>query len=83
MSYKSLKLKLRVTYCATQLTATRSLIIGQFVDTMILASTNKEVMMTHQTVSPGKCWKLFVATLNSSLRRQDVFSLSLSNSSFS
>ena len=31
-----------VTYCATQLTATRSLMIGQFVDTMILASTDKE-----------------------------------------
>ena len=52
LSYKRLKLKLRVflagcivpmvTYCATQLTATRSSMIGQFVDTMILASTNKE-----------------------------------------
>ena len=52
LSYKRLKLKLRVllaghivamvTYCATQLTATRSLMIGQFVDTMILASTDKE-----------------------------------------
>ena len=48
----SLKLRLRVflagpivatvTYCATQLTATGSPIIGQFVDTMILASTDKE-----------------------------------------
>ena len=52
LSYKRLKLKLRVllaghivamvTYCATQLTATHSLMIGQFVDTMILASTDKE-----------------------------------------
>ena len=31
-----------VTYCATKLTATRSPVIGQFVDTMILASTDKE-----------------------------------------
>ena len=52
LSYKHLKLKLRVflvrhivamvTCCATELTATRSLMIGQFVDTMILASTIKE-----------------------------------------
>ena len=52
LSYKRLKLKLRVflaghivamvTYCATQLTATRSPMIGQFVDTMILVSTDKE-----------------------------------------
>ena len=31
-----------VTYCATKLTATFSLMIGQFVDTMILASTGIE-----------------------------------------
>jgi len=31
-----------VTYCATKLTATQSPMIGQFVDTMILASTDKE-----------------------------------------
>ena len=52
LSYTCLKLKLRVflaghivamvTYCATQLTATCLPIIGQFVDTMILASTDKE-----------------------------------------
>jgi len=52
LSYKVLKLKLRVflaghivamvTYCATKLTATYSPMIGHFVDTMILASTNKE-----------------------------------------
>ena len=51
-SYKRLKLKLRVflagqfvsmvTYCATKLTATCSPMIGQFVDTMIVALTNKE-----------------------------------------
>ena len=48
---KRLGLKLRVflaghivamvTYCVTQLTETCSPIIGQFVDTMILASTDK------------------------------------------
>ena len=52
LSYKFLKLKLRVfiaghivamvTYCATKLTATCSLMIGQFVDTMMLASTGIE-----------------------------------------
>ena len=52
MSYKSLKLKLRmflaghiaamVTYCATQLAAARFPMIGQFVDTTILASTDKD-----------------------------------------
>ena len=52
MSYKRLKLKLRlfladhivamVTYYASQLTATHFPMIGQFVDTMMLASTDKE-----------------------------------------
>jgi len=32
----------KVTYRATKLTATYSPMIGQFVDTMILASTDKE-----------------------------------------
>ena len=52
LSYKHLKLNLRVflaghivvmvTYSATKLTATCSPMIGQFVDTMILASTGIE-----------------------------------------
>ena len=52
LSYKRLKLKLRVflaghivamaTYCTTKLTATCSPMIGQFDDTMILASTSIE-----------------------------------------
>ena len=73
-SYKHSKLKLRVflaghiiamlTYCASKLTATCSWIIGQFVDTMILASTGIVDIMTHQTLSLGKYWKLFSATLN-------------------
>ena len=51
-SYKRLKLKLRVflashivamgTYCATKLTATCSPMIRQFVDTIIVALTDKE-----------------------------------------
>ena len=75
MTYKCLKLKLRVflaghivamvTYCATKLTATYSPMIGQFVDTMILASTDKDVViMIHQTVSLGKYCKLFPSTLS-------------------
>ena len=52
MSYKRLKLKLRVflaghivamvTYCAKKITATSSLMTGQFVDIMIVALTDKE-----------------------------------------
>ena len=52
MSYKLLKLKLRVflaghivamvTYCAIKLTATCLPMIGQFFDTMILVSTGIE-----------------------------------------
>ena len=53
-----------VTYCATKLTATCSPMIGHFVDTMILASTYKRVViMTYQTVSLGKYWNLFSTTL--------------------
>ena len=80
MTYKRLKLKLRVflaghivamvTYCATKLTATYSPMIGQFVDTMILASTDKDVViMIHQTVSLGKYCKLFPSTLSQKLTR--------------
>ena len=52
LSYKRLKLNLRVflagnivamvTYCATKLTATCSPMIGQFVDTLTVALTDKE-----------------------------------------
>ena len=53
-----------VTYCATELTATCSPIIGQFVDTMVLALAKYRVVeMTHQTPSLEKYWKLFSATL--------------------
>ena len=52
LKYKRLKLKLRVflaghsvaavTYCATKIILTCSPVIGQFFDTMIVASTDKE-----------------------------------------
>ena len=56
-----------VTYCATKLTATCFPMIGQFVDTMMLVSTSIEWIMTHQTLSLEKFWKLFLATLSQSL----------------
>ena len=52
LKYKLLKLKLRVfwtghsvamvTYCVTKIISTCSPMIGQFFDTMIVASTDKE-----------------------------------------
>ena len=52
LTYKHLKLKLRVffaghtvamvSYCVTKMITTCSPMIGQFVDTMIVASTDKE-----------------------------------------
>ena len=52
LKYKRLKLKLRVflaghsvtmvTYCVTKITPTYSPVIGQFFDTMIVASIGKE-----------------------------------------
>ena len=52
MSYKRLKLKLKVflaghivamvTYCVTKIISTCSPVIGQFFDTMIVASVDKE-----------------------------------------
>ena len=52
LSYKRLKLKLRVflaghivamvTYCVTKIISTCSIVIGQFADTMIVASIDKE-----------------------------------------
>ena len=76
---QALELKLRlfsaghivamVNYCATKLTATCSPMIGQFVDAMILALTNdRVVIMTHQTVSLEKFWKLFPTTLSLTLK---------------
>ena len=65
------KLKLRVflaghsvtmaTYCVTKIIPTCSPVIGQFCDTMIAASIDKEgtVIMTYQNLSLGMCWKLF------------------------
>ena len=52
LKYKRLKLKLRVfvmgdsvamvTYCVTKIIPTCSPVIGQFVDTMVIASIDKE-----------------------------------------
>ena len=53
-----------VIYYATKLKAACFPMIGQFVDTMILASSDKRVViMTHQTVNLGKYWRLFPTTL--------------------
>ena len=70
LSYKHLKLKLRVflaghivavvSYCAPKLTATYSPMIGQFVDVGV--NKYRVVIMTHQTLSLEKYWKLFPAT---------------------
>ena len=70
LSYERLQLKLRVflaghivaivTYCATKLTVTYSPNDWAFFDTMILISTDND----HQTLSLGKYWTLFRATLN-------------------
>ena len=66
LSYKHLKLKLKVflashiaamaTYCATKLTATCSQMIGQFVDTMILEST--DIKSGYNDSSNCKSWKV-------------------------
>ena len=74
MSYKRLKLKFRVLlaghivamviYCATELTATCSPIIGQLVDIHDVGINKyRVVIMTHQTLSFEKYWKMFSATL--------------------
>ena len=67
--YKSLKLKLRVlltghsvamvTYSVTKIIPACSPVIGQFFDTMIVTNSKKVVIMTHQNLRFGKCWKLF------------------------
>ena len=71
LKYKHLKLKLRVflaghsvamvTYRVTKILVIPmcSPVIGQFFDIMIVASTDRVVIMTHQNLSHGMCWKLF------------------------
>ena len=69
LKYKHLKLKLRVllaghsvakvTYCVTKIIATCSPVIGQSFDTMIVASIDRVLIMTHQNLCLGKSWKLF------------------------
>ena len=63
LKYKSLRQKLRVflaghivamvIYCAVNITTTCSPVIGQFFDTMIVASIDRVVVMTHQNVGFG------------------------------
>ena len=69
LKYKLLKLKLRVflaghsvamvTYCVMKIIPTGSPVMGQFFDTVIAASIDRVVIMTHQNLLLGKCWKLF------------------------
>ena len=69
LKYEGLKLKLRVfsaghsvamvTESVTKIIPTCSPMIGEFFDTMIVASTDRVVMMTHQNLRLRKCWKLF------------------------
>ena len=49
-----------VTYCVTEMITTCSSMIEQFVDTMTVASSDKECL---NDPSKSKRWKLFLATL--------------------
>ena len=48
-----------VTYFVMERTTTCSSIIGQFFDTMIVASSDKPqvTITTHQNLSAGNCWE--------------------------
>ena len=50
-----------VNYCVRKMKTTCSPMVGQFFDTMIVASSDKEWL---QRPIKYKCWKLFRATLN-------------------
>ena len=77
LKYKRLKLKLRVflaghsvamvTYNVTKTTPTCSPMIGRFLITMVASTDKRVVIMTHQNLRLGKCWKLFWATLKMSI----------------
>ena len=79
LKYKRLKLKLRVllaghsvamvTYCVTKIIPTGSLVIAQFFDTMIVASTDRVVIMTHQNLRLGKSWNV-LETVSSHLKQR-------------
>ena len=65
LNYKPLKLDLRVflaghsvtmvTCCVTKITTMCSTMVWQYFDTMIVASSNRVVMKTHQNLSAGNC----------------------------
>ena len=49
-----------LTYCVAKIIATCSPMIGQFLDAMIVVSSDKELfMMTHQNPGLGNCLKPF------------------------
>ena len=56
-----------VTYCATKLTATCSPIIGQFADTMIVASTG----IGDNDPSNSRSWKV-LETVSTHLQRKEI-----------
>ena len=72
LKYKPLKLKLTVwlvshsapmvTYCATKIIPTCSPVIRQFFDTMIVASIDRVLIMTHQILR--RFWKVLETVLS-------------------
>jgi len=47
-----------VTHCVTKLITACSPMTGQFVETMIVASSDKEwLIMTHQNLTAGNCFE--------------------------
>ena len=65
LNYKPLKLYLRVflrgltvamvTYCVKKMMTMCSPLIGQFFDTMIVASSDRVVKMAHPNINAGNC----------------------------
>ena len=78
-----------VTYCATKLTVTCSPMIGQFLDTMsgyrMVVSSGYEcyraAIMIYHTLSLGKYWKLFQATLKGFILTKFAYNSRSGNSS--
>ena len=65
-----------VTYCVTKMVTTCSPMVGQFFDTMIVASSDKE---DYNDPSKYKCRKLFRATLNGGIVRSWVLTNDLNS----
>ena len=74
LKYKGLKLKLRVflashsvamvTYSVTKIIPTCSPMIGEFFDTMIVATTDKEIKSGNNDTSKFKSWKVLETVLS-------------------